>query len=264
MAPRCLTVLAPIRPGEDDALRAVLRAIGDDIKGQGTPSVTGQPRVDFARSRRTHFARFAILDDPDRGAGRTRLLYGSVYDGTQAEHVAELIDITSNPDGIWGRCEGYTGAGGFLAFINAHACEPEAYYIAFRDETVESIRHATAVGRNGGPLEPVTSRGPRRIHGRCDQAIRSSCPDRGGRASCGGAIGNQERVRRRPPHHGEPRSIPAHPVLQLDHAQPDVPSPVAIFERGARPLRGADAARAGRRDSVGAHPDVGGFPRGRV
>jgi hypothetical protein len=159
MAPRCLTVLAPIRPGEEDALRAVLRAIGDDIKGQRTRPGTGQPRVDFARSRHTHFARFAILDDPDRGAGRTRLLYGSVHDGTLAEHVAELIDITSNPDGIWGRCEGYAGTGGFLAFINAHAYEPEAYYIAFRDETVESIRHAMTVVRNGGPLEPVTPRG---------------------------------------------------------------------------------------------------------
>src|SRR4029453_18850974 len=100
MAPRSLTVLAPIRPGEDDALRAVLRAIGDDIKGQRTPSGTGQPRVDFTRSRRTHFARFAILDDPDRGAGRTRLLYASVHDGTLAQHVAELIEITSNPAGI--------------------------------------------------------------------------------------------------------------------------------------------------------------------
>ena len=31
----------------------------------------------FGRSRRIHFARFAILNDPDRGPGRTRLLFAS-------------------------------------------------------------------------------------------------------------------------------------------------------------------------------------------
>lgn len=142
MAPQCLTVLVPIRPGEDEGLRAALRAIGDDIKGQGTPASDGRPRIDFARSRRTHFARFAILDDPDRGPNRKRLLYGAVYDGTLAAHVAELVEITANPQGIWGRCEGYSNTTDFLTFISAHAHEPDAYYIAFRDETVHSIRQA--------------------------------------------------------------------------------------------------------------------------
>ena len=34
VAPRTLTVLAAIRPGEEEPLRAVLRPIGDDIKGK--------------------------------------------------------------------------------------------------------------------------------------------------------------------------------------------------------------------------------------
>src|ERR1019366_6984854 len=92
-------------------------------------------RADFLRSRGIHFARFAILDDPDRGPGRERLLYASVYDGALDDHLREVTAITSDMDAIWGRCEGYAGVGGFAAFITAHACEPEAYYIAFRGGT---------------------------------------------------------------------------------------------------------------------------------
>jgi hypothetical protein len=70
--PSCLTVLAPIRPGEEDALRAVLRPIGDDIKGTHM-SPGGRPHISFTSSASVHFARLAILSDPDRGPRRTRL-----------------------------------------------------------------------------------------------------------------------------------------------------------------------------------------------
>jgi hypothetical protein len=154
MAPRSLTVLAPIRQGEETALRAVLRSIGDDIKGRRATSASG-PRINFERSMRIHFARFAILDDPDRGPGRTRLLYAAVYDGTLVEHLAELDGITSDLDAIWGACEGYIGRATFHSFITAHSHEPAAYYAAFRRETVATIR--TAIASPGqGVLERPT------------------------------------------------------------------------------------------------------------
>ena len=148
MPPQCLTVLAPLREGADAALRSVLRAIGDDVKGRRqAPGV--RPRIDFERSRGIHFARFAILDDPDRGPGRARLLFASVYDGPLASHLAELAAITSDLDAIWSACEGYTTVAAFPTFIRAHAHEAEAYYVAFREETVETIRAAVAAGRGG-------------------------------------------------------------------------------------------------------------------
>ena len=134
-----LTVLAAIRPGEEKRLCEVLRPIGDDIRGR-TLTVVTRPHIDFCRSRTIHFARFAILDDPSRGPERKRLLYSSNYDGDLDDHLAELAAITSDLDTIWGHCEGYAGAARFGAFIRAHACEPEAFYIAFRDETVEHIQ----------------------------------------------------------------------------------------------------------------------------
>src|SRR5262245_4530021 len=95
MPPSCLTVLAQIKPGELDALRAVLRPIGDDIKGTHQPP-GGRPHIAFMSSRAIHFARLAILTDPDRGPGRARLLYASVYDGTFEAHAAELAALTSD------------------------------------------------------------------------------------------------------------------------------------------------------------------------
>ncbi len=125
-------------------LRDVLRPIGDDIRGRTLTDVN-RPHIDFPRSRTIHFARFAILDDPNRGPERKRLLYSSNYDGDLDDHLAELVAITSDLDTIWGRCEGYAGAARFGAFIRAHAREPEAFYIAFRDDTVARIRQVIAL-----------------------------------------------------------------------------------------------------------------------
>jgi hypothetical protein len=143
MPPECLTVLAPIKQGEVAALRAVLRPIGDDINGTRMPA-DGRPHVAFTKSRTIHFARFAILTDPDRGPDRARLLYAAVFDGTLAAHAAELAALSSDFDAIWEKLEGYAGRDGFARFLRAHAHAPAAYYIAFRDESVSSIRLAIA------------------------------------------------------------------------------------------------------------------------
>ena len=147
MPPRGLTVLAGLRPGEDEALRDILLAIGDDIRGAGLAGSIARPHIYFPLSLQIHFARFAILDDPDRGPDRKRLLFSSNYDGDLDGHLAELIRITPDMDAIWGRCEDYRGVQSFGAFIRTHMLEPEAFYIAFREETVERIHRNIAVRR---------------------------------------------------------------------------------------------------------------------
>ena len=147
MPPQGLTVLAALRPGEEEPLRAVLRAIGDDIGGGKARAAGGRPHMDFCRSRNIHFARFAILDDPDRGTNRKRLLFSSNYDGDLESHLAELVEITADMSAIWGPCEAYSGVDHFADFIRAHSHAPGAFYIAFRDETVHSIHRAIAIRR---------------------------------------------------------------------------------------------------------------------
>jgi hypothetical protein len=137
--PSGLTVLAPIRAGEEEVLRGILRAIGDDIRGRELGD-RQRPHIHFAESRGIHFARFALMDDSDRGPDRQRLLYSSNYDGDLDSHLAELVRITTDMDAIWGRCERYTGVGDFAAFIRAHAHSPQAFYIAYPEESVASIR----------------------------------------------------------------------------------------------------------------------------
>jgi hypothetical protein len=161
MPPHCLTVLAVIKPGELDALRAVIRPIGDDINGTHMPP-GGRPHIAFTKSRAIHFARFAILTDPDRGPGSARMLYASVYDGSFESHAAELAAITSDLDAIWGRVEGYTGRDGFAGFLQAHAHEPAAYYIAFRGETASSIRRAIAAREANDAARDARARIPGR------------------------------------------------------------------------------------------------------
>jgi len=145
MPPQALTVFAALRPGEEAPLREVLRAIGDDIRGKTLRDGGGRPHIDFCRSRRIHFARFAIVDDPDRGAHRKRLLFSSNYDGDLDGHLAELVEITTDMDAIWGRCEAYGGVARFAEFIRAHSHAPDAFYIAFRDDTVASIHRNIAI-----------------------------------------------------------------------------------------------------------------------
>jgi len=100
--------------------------------------------------------------------GRVVPAFTSIYDGSLDAHLDELTSITSDMNAIWGACEGYTGASDFPSFVSACAQEPAAYYIAFRDETVESITRAIDARRrgqslqdNGGPRVRVASNGRR-------------------------------------------------------------------------------------------------------
>ena len=160
--PEGLTVVAPVRAGAEERLRGALRPIGDDIRGTRLQGAGPRPHIDFCGSRNLHFARFALLDDPERGPGRTRLLFSSNYDGDLDLHLRELVAATSDLDAVWGCCEGFTGAARFGDFIRAHQCQAEAFYIAFRGESAARIREYAALRRRSQSLldEAAGSRTP--------------------------------------------------------------------------------------------------------
>lgn len=165
-----LIVLAPITPGREAQLRQALNAVGNDVNGRRMAAP--RPHLDFPGSRTVHFARLAVCDDPDRGPGRQRLLLATDFDGGWEAHVNELWRITSDPDAIWGCCEGYEGDASFARFIREREVRPEVHYIAYPDRSVEDIRsgarmrqqleawlhtpEAHALARSVGRLDPAS------------------------------------------------------------------------------------------------------------
>jgi hypothetical protein len=134
MAPQPLTVIAKIKPREEGSLRQILEAIHKDLEDNAY--------IHFPESRKTHFARLVIL--PDRGFG-ARLLFSSNYDGDLDSYLDELVKISPDLDEIWGKCEGYSGKQSFSSFVHQYSYQPQAFYVAFRDETVESLNNYIAI-----------------------------------------------------------------------------------------------------------------------
>lgn len=135
-----LLVIAAVKPGCEERLRTTLNRIGNDINGKRLAIGPPEPHIDFPRSRTIHFARLALLPDPDRGPENKRLLLATDYDGAWRNHVLELLSLTSEPEAIWGCCEGFTGVDDFPEFVYRHTIDPQAYYIAFPGRTLDRLR----------------------------------------------------------------------------------------------------------------------------
>lgn len=129
-----LTVLAKIKPGHNQGLEHTLTRIQEHPDDNGLILV-GQDNL-------THCARWMITFHDDQGY---RLLLLTEYDGGLSDYISHLVRISPGLDEIWGHCEGYTDAAHFEQFIRANRYETQAFYIGFRDETVQSIRNKIAV-----------------------------------------------------------------------------------------------------------------------
>jgi hypothetical protein len=134
-----ILVLIPVCAGKEELLRAELNAFGRNIKGKPGLGPVTDVRIEFTASQSIHFARLALLDDPDRGAGRKRLLLATDYDGSLAAHLKEIKDLSRRPDALWGCCEGYAGPADFAAFLSRHLVAPGAYYVAFRGDNLAEL-----------------------------------------------------------------------------------------------------------------------------
>jgi hypothetical protein len=104
-----LMVLTPIRPGEEDALRAYLEGLRSDGDGDGDGE-----RSPFVRLPRTHVGRWLILTDmphdpvaPHDHLDLPYLLFTAAFDGDLESYLDELADeLAGEAQEIWGRCVG--------------------------------------------------------------------------------------------------------------------------------------------------------------
>ena len=140
---RALNVFTPIRPGEEEALRGYL---ADLPRGSASP---------LARSGRTHFARWVIIDrlptecvpKPDR-LRRIQLLFTSSFDGAERSYLQDLVSVLrAEVPEVWGRCEGYPGLSAPATLVDwllDHKVTSSFFVAAYNKSTVHDVRNALA------------------------------------------------------------------------------------------------------------------------
>jgi hypothetical protein len=136
-----LMVLTPVRPGEEEALRAFL----EGLRESGPSPLT--------RLARTHVGRWLILPDlPQNPAAMADhldmpyLLFTSAFDGDLQSYLDELVRALAPEAGeIWGRCVGCPdpAAGGALKhYLEHNQLDAGFFFAAYGESTVADVKRA--------------------------------------------------------------------------------------------------------------------------
>lgn len=131
MAQNGIAVLAPIIEGQEDACRAVLEGLNTEAQGA--------VQINFSTRNLTHFARFVILPDYDRGKNCRRLLFTAVFDGSRNRFWHDMRDNTSDIDAIWRHCVGYQGKNVYPYYMEDHN-NPTGTFLRGHSATVDEIQ----------------------------------------------------------------------------------------------------------------------------
>lgn len=124
-----LTIVVPVErdPSDLAELRALLEDIGKDA--------ARNPIVPLARSESTHFARWVLVEAPDRAP---LLAFESNHDGSAEEYVDELLRIGGQGlRDVYAHAVG--GAGDLRALLLSHRLEPAAFYRAYPQRSVQDV-----------------------------------------------------------------------------------------------------------------------------
>ena len=251
MQPTCLTVLAPIRPGEEEALGGILRATGDDIKGE---------RHRGRRARSAH--RLPAQPADSLRAVRdtaTIPIAARAARACSSRRVTTAISTITWPS--WSQRPPTRTRSGAAARAtagpppSARSCGARArprrrFYIAFRDEScrVDSARarrrraHAAAAGRRR-----ALGADPPSAAGGSGTAAGPPADRRGRRPRAGAVRVRATSTAARSASSRASTAIPFFRVVNLLTRNRMPARRVAALERDARPLRRARAARPGRR-----------------
>ena len=135
-----LSVVATIRFGEHEALKALLSEIGDNVETD--------KRFNF-KATTTYFGRLVVLDNDPHFL--PLLLFESQFDGSVDNFLNELFRGSTGLDQVFGRCEGYpTGSAAadvnaFKKWINKHTVKVVTYYAAYKPLTLAEAKSNLAL-----------------------------------------------------------------------------------------------------------------------
>ncbi len=128
---RALTVVLPVKRGEEGALRERLEATASDF------------RAHLVSVHSLHFARLSLVPQASPEAP-SALFFETTFDGEPSEHLRELHRAAGRElDGILARCEGWDPAAGRASFerlVRAGAQRTSAFFSAHPGLGVEQIR----------------------------------------------------------------------------------------------------------------------------
>jgi hypothetical protein len=131
---KILTLVAPVKPGEEKALNDVLFSISNNRENN--------PYINFSKIKSIHFARWLVIHDDLNGY---RFVFSCTYNGEFEQVIKEIADATPGLDAIWGKCTEYTGRDNFLEFARG-SFMPAAYrFFAFPNESPQTIRDKIAI-----------------------------------------------------------------------------------------------------------------------
>lgn len=134
-----LTVLTPIAPGAEPALRGYLEGLGE---GESP----------LARLPRTHFGRWVIMQRFVTGRGQRKhedpggpfLIFSSTFDGDLDSYLTELTtELGDEAERIWGACIGapQPARGPALkAYLLHNQIETGLFFSPYPDATVRQVR----------------------------------------------------------------------------------------------------------------------------
>lgn len=142
---KTLTVISELRPGYD---RAKLRDRFHEIQGHVWAGTAREGPVPFAAMKTVHYARFVIVEEQRSRDGRVFppcLVFSVQYDGSEADHLKELISRAHEGlREIYEHCVGFDAEAGptpvrLRRYLRAHAVGANAFFIGARGRTVARL-----------------------------------------------------------------------------------------------------------------------------
>jgi|SRR5579859_761991 len=168
---QALTIVARVDAGKLADLRKLLAG--------PSPNPLDQRLVDFRRSKKTHFARWVLLE---MDGYEPLLVFESNHDGSVGDYVDELLGFAGEPIAdLYACCDPAPAAGELRAYLLAgeRRLPPAAFYRAYPARSFHEVSTALALAAHvRGYLDrnrpSLAALAPREIHARVQANLRAA------------------------------------------------------------------------------------------